>query len=564
MENRPKKRRWRPTIGIRTKVLIAFIMLPLVSIAAFGYFALSDIRKIGEYALLSSTVLGESAATDSSRALEQLGETIIAQKAADVALQCKIFIDAHPGMTIEDLQRSPEFQKIAVQPVGKTGYTILYEKSGIMRFHLNPELINFDMHNWRDKLPDFWHIFEKTFDGRPNSGYYDWQDVDGSIRRKFMAIVPVSGTPYMVAATTYIHEFSIPMEETKKKISEAARSINTHVNQMLDGIYATFIHFIIIMVIAILVISFWLSRTITRPIVALTEGAKAVGRGELDYRVEVTTDDEFGTLARAFNRMASDLKEHMSELARTTADRESFLKELEIARRLQRRLLPDQPPSIPGYDIAADNIPAREVGGDFFDFIPMTEDRWGFVIADVSGKGITAAIFMGLSRTIVRATMTRTLDISSSLQQANDLICRDSTSGMFVTLFYAVPIPEERKLRYVNAGHNPPLLLRKGSDEMVALRGKGIALGVKQNIRLEENVIDIGPGDTLVLYTDGVTEAVNEKGEAFGEERLKLAIRESRDATAREIILRIQDAVIAFAGTMHQFDDITLLVAKVK
>lgn len=564
MENRPKKRRWRPTIGIRTKVLIAFIVLPLVSIAAFGYFALSDIRKIGEYALLSSTVLGESAATDSSRALEQLGETIIAQKAADVALQCKIFIDAHPGMTIEDLQRSPEFQKIAVQPVGKTGYTILYEKSGIMRFHLNPELINFDMHNWRDKLPDFWHIFEKTFDGRPNSGYYDWQDVDGSIRRKFMAIVPVSGTPYMVAATTYIHEFSIPMEETKKKISEATRSINARVNQMLDGIYATFIHFIIIMVIAILVISFWLSRTITRPIVALTEGAKAIGRGELDYRVEVTTDDEFGTLARAFNRMASDLKEHMSELARTTADKESFLKELEIARRLQRRLLPDQPPSIPGYDIAADNMPAREVGGDFFDFIPMTEDRWGFVIADVSGKGITAAIFMGLSRTIVRATMTRTLDISSSLQQANDLICRDSTSGMFVTLFYAVPIPEERKLRYVNAGHNPPLLLRKGSDEMVALRGKGIALGVKQNIRLEENVIDIGPGDTLVLYTDGVTEAVNEKGEAFGEERLKLAIRESRDATAREIILRIQDAVIAFAGTMHQFDDITLLVAKVK
>ena len=564
MENRPKKRRWRPTIGIRTKVLIAFIVLPLVSIAAFGYFALSDIRKIGEYALLSSTVLGESAATDSSRALEQLGETIIAQKAADVALQCKIFIDAHPGMTIEDLQRSPEFQKIAVQPVGKTGYTILYEKSGIMRFHLNPELINFDMHNWRDKLPDFWHIFEKTFDGRPNSGYYDWQDVDGSIRRKFMAIVPVSGTPYMAAATTYIHEFSIPMEETKKKISEATRSINAHVNQMLGGIYATFIHFIIIMVIAILVISFWLSRTITRPIVALTEGAKAVGRGELDYRVEVTTDDEFGTLARAFNRMASDLKEHMSELARTTADKESFLKELEIARRLQRRLLPDQPPSILGYDIAADNMPAREVGGDFFDFIPMTEDRWGFVIADVSGKGITAAIFMGLSRTIVRATMTRTLDISSSLQQANDLICRDSTSGMFVTLFYAVPIPEERKLRYVNAGHNPPLLLRKGSDEMVALRGKGIALGVKQNIRLEENVIDIGPGDTLILYTDGVTEAVNEKGEAFGEERLKLAIRESRDATAREIILRIQDAVIAFAGTMHQFDDITLLVAKVK
>lgn len=553
-----------PRIRIRTKMLIAFLGLPLVSIAIFGYFALSDIQKIGNYSLSSGTVLGESAANDSARVLEQLGEKIIEQKSADVALQCKIFIDAHPNMTIQDIQKSREFQGIAVQSVGKTGYTILYEKNGIMRFHPNPELVNFDMHNWKDKLPDFWRIFERTFKGRPNSGYYDWQDVDGKIRPKFMAIVPVEGTPYLVGATTYIHEFSLPTEETKKKIAEATHNINAQITQTLSDVYTAFINFMIIMVITVSVISFWIARTITTPIVALTEGVKAIGRGELDYQVEAATDDEFESLANAFNKMASDLKGHMSELARTIADKEGLLKELEIARRLQRRLLPEQAPEMEGIDIAAENLPAREVGGDFYDFVPVTKDAWGFVIADVSGKGMAAAMFMGLTRTIVRASTTGTLQIAAALQQANELVCRDSTSGMFVTLFYTVLEPDRKKMKYVNAGHNPPLLFRKDHAEMIALKGKGIALGVKNSITLEEREMDLRDGDLLVLYTDGITEAINEKGEAFGEQRMVQVIRENSALPAAELIRRIQDAVISFAGTQPQYDDITLLILKLK
>jgi serine phosphatase RsbU (regulator of sigma subunit) len=554
----------QPRIRIRTKMLIAFLGLPILSISVFGYFALNDIQKIGEYALSSGTVLGESAATDSSRALEALGEKIIGQKAMDVALQCRIFLDAHREMTIQQLQRSKEFQQVAVQSVGETGYTILYEKTGIMRFHPNPELINFDMRYWQKKLPDFWRIFEHTFSGRANSGYYDWQDLDGKIRPKFMAIVPVKGTPYMVAATTYIHEFSIPSEETKKKIAVATHNINAQVNQTLKDIYTAFLNFMIIMVIAVSVISFWLARTITTPLVALTKGVKAIGRGELDYRVNVTTDDELEALATSFNKMAADLNEYMSELARNTADKEGFLKEMEIARRLQRRLLPEHAPMIEELDIAADNLPAREVGGDFYDFIPVTKDKWGFVIADVSGKGMAAAIFMGLSRTIVRASMTGSLHIAAALEQANELICRDSTSGMFVTLFVAVLTPGENKLTYVNAGHNPPLLFRTDSGEMIKLKTKGIALGVKSGVRLEEAEVDLEKGNMLVLYTDGITEAVNEKGEAFGEERLMEIIRKNSRLSAKEMIRKIQDDVMIFAGTQPQYDDITLLIMRVQ
>lgn len=157
-------------------------------------------------------------------------------------------------------------------------------------------------------------------------------------------------------------------------------------------------------------------------------------------------------------------------------------------------------------DLAANNIPAQEIGGDFYDYIPISRGSWGLVIADVSGKGMPAAIFMGLSRTIVRASATDNPSPAAAIKQANELICRDSTSGMFVTLFYAILNAKERKLRYVNAGHNPPLLIRNGG-EVESLRTRGIALGVTHYIDLQEAERILRPGDTIVFYTDGVTEA---------------------------------------------------------
>jgi serine phosphatase RsbU (regulator of sigma subunit) len=550
-------------IPIRTKLLLAFLGLPVVSLLVFGYFAFGDIRQIGSYALESSASLGDSAANDSAKALEGLGESIITQKAADVALQCRIYLDAHPGIRLDELKKRPDFQKIAVQSVGKTGYTLVYDRgTGLMKFHPNPEIVDFDLRQWRDKLPDFWKIFEKTFDGSPSSGYYDWPDVDGRIRRKFMSIVPVKDSLFMVAATTYIDEFSIPVKETKKRIAAAAQQIKEHVNDTLEGIYQNFFAFLLFLMLVVLGVAFFIARTITRPILSLIRGAKAIGRGEIDHRVEVQTGDEMEELAAAFNRMTMDLREHMAELKRTTADREGLLKELEIARGIQQRLIPDRAPRIPRIDLAANNIPVREVGGDFYDFIPVLGDLWGVVIADVSGKGMPAAMFMGLSRTVVRASATGTLDLAHAIRQANELICRDSTSGMFVTLFYAVVEPGPT-LRYVNAGHNPPLLLRRGEEEPSYLKARGIALGIKRDIHLQEVSVPLAEDDLVVLYTDGVTEAINEHDEAFGLERLTRVVRDNRTLSAEEIIMKIQDAVIAFAGGRPQFDDIALVVLKV-
>ncbi len=255
---------------------------------------------------------------------------------------------------------------------------------------------------------------------------------------------------------------------------------------------------------------------------------------------------------------------------KTAAEKDRYRRELErqtyemeIAGGIQRSFLPESPPEIEGIELAAVNLPAKEVGGDFYDFIPIPADKWGLVIADVSGKGVPAALFMALSRTLVRANVAGNITPSEAIRKTGNLIAEDDRSSMFVTLFYGVLDPKKRTLTYVNAGHNPPLMLRRGSGDIILLEAKGIALGVMPNIELEEKEISLQRGDIVVLYTDGVTEAINDKEEQFGEQRLIRVIEEDRSLPAQELITRIQQGVTEFSQGQPQFDDITLMTLKV-
>ncbi|NQU03283.1 MAG: SpoIIE family protein phosphatase, partial [Syntrophaceae bacterium] len=337
-----------------------------------------------------------------------------------------------------------------------------------------------------------------------------------------------------------------------------------HINNHLQRIEKVFIGIFIIILLAVFGLTFFLSRLITNPIVALKNGAAAIGGGDLDHRVAVKTGDELQDLASSLNKMAADLKEYMEELRVTTAEKERMTKELEIGKGIQQSFLPESNPEIPGMEVAAFNVPALEVGGDFYDFIPITEDRWGLVIADVSGKGVPAALFMAISRTLIRAHTTKNSTAVTAVTEANRMICEDSKSCMFVTLFYAILDSKKKTLTYVNAGHNPPMMFRGGSVDIALLKAKGIALGVIEEVDLEEVEIELTDDDIVVLYTDGVTEAINEKEEDFGEARLVKVIQENRGLPVGDIIDRIRDEVIAFAGNQPQFDDITLMALKTK
>lgn len=239
--------------------------------------------------------------------------------------------------------------------------------------------------------------------------------------------------------------------------------------------------------------------------------------------------------------------------------------ELALGRQIQLSLLPESPPQVEGWDFAAAYRPARMVGGDFYDIFELAgnPNQLGLVIADVAGKGVAAALFMALSRSIIRTkSMTGRLP-AAVLTRANRMIFRDSRSKLFLTAFYATLDLETGWLAYANGGHNYPLWRHAGTDEIEELVSKGIILGAFEHIELEEREIHLAPGDTIIFYTDGLTEAMDEAEQLFGEDRLIEAIRQlSPTAPAQELLAAITAANEAFTGDTPQADDVTLLIVK--
>ena len=204
---------------------------------------------------------------------------------------------------------------------------------------------------------------------------------------------------------------------------------------------------------------------------------------------------------------------------------------------------------------------AKEVGGDFFDFFMIDNDRIGFVIGDVSGKGVTAAIFMAVSRTIIRATGLKGIPAAECMNYVNNLLCSESVSSMFVTVFYGILNTSNGELEYVNAGHNPPFILSSSGLKTVELT-KGTVLGGFEHFNYKSLKITIDPGDTLYLYTDGVTEAFNSQGGLYGEKRLVDLLKVNLGAGHKEIVKITLADVAAFAAGIPPSDDITLMAIR--
>jgi phosphoserine phosphatase RsbU/P len=234
--------------------------------------------------------------------------------------------------------------------------------------------------------------------------------------------------------------------------------------------------------------------------------------------------------------------------------------ELQLARDLQRSLLPQYAPRLPGWQFVARWQPARQVAGDFYDFIPVG-DRLGFIIADVSDKGMAAALFMALSRSILRATLSQAGPVDGIIQ-ANRLICADAVDGMFVTLFYGLLDPATGVLTYVNAGHDPPLLYDAAADQWQTLSLTGPVLGVDEAMAYEQRTIRLNPGDFLLLYTDGVTDATNSQRQEFGRARLHQVVTAERRASALSLMSALEQALFDFVGGSEPFDDVTILLVK--
>jgi len=237
-------------------------------------------------------------------------------------------------------------------------------------------------------------------------------------------------------------------------------------------------------------------------------------------------------------------------------------RELQLARDVQAGLLPRSTPDISGWQFAAWWKPAREVAGDYYDFIFSENGRIGLVIADVADKGMPAALFMALTRSVVRASSALPGSAADRINYANRLICADSANGMFVTLFYGQLDPATGEITYVNAGHNPPLLYRACAGNVTSLRPTGAALGVDESFILQQKVLTLDSGDTVLLFTDGATEAMDKNEQFFGDENLERIFRENCDSSAANIAAAFEKALRAHIGDTAPYDDITMMVVK--
>ena len=253
---------------------------------------------------------------------------------------------------------------------------------------------------------------------------------------------------------------------------------------------------------------------------------------------------------------------HLEEWREALSSRDKLValqNELEIARQMQQSILPTQFPRGADYAVYASMEPARDVGGDFYDVVRLDDGRLGLAIADVSDKGVPAALMMMSCRTLLKGAAIGSRGPGEALVEVNELLHNDNEAAMFVTVFYVVYDPATGQLTYANGGHNPPLVVHAdGSSDILPLTD-GIALGLVPGIEYRQNTVALAPGDTAVLYTDGVTEAMNGEGEFFGTERLQATFASAPPTDAREANETVFRAVHSFVGDIPQSDDITCL-----
>ena len=282
----------------------------------------------------------------------------------------------------------------------------------------------------------------------------------------------------------------------------------------------------------------------------------AMNLGAFDFVTKpVDFEDLRITIERALNNLEA-WREATSSRDRLIA----IQNELGVAGKMQQAILPTEFLNKPGYEMYGSMTPARDVGGDFFDVLYLSNGCVGLVIADVSDKGVPAALFMMASRTLVKASGLSLKSPGEALREVNDLLYDDNETMMFVTLLYAVYNPSTGELTYANGGHNAPLIAHADGSSSTLPGTRGIALGVMPDMEYEERTISIAPGDTIVFYTDGVTEAINEKNEEYGMERLQEVFASHPHHDAKTAAVAVLDSVNDFAGTVSQFDDITCLI----
>jgi sigma-B regulation protein RsbU (phosphoserine phosphatase) len=449
--------------------------------------------------------------------------------------------NAFLGVVTSDVDLEWLTDMIAGLPMGRAGYAFLVSGNGTMICHPNTELI---MNETIFSLADAVHDPGMRAAGRRmirgETGVTPYVSFIGR-KKSWLAYAPVPAAGWSIGLI-------FPKDEFRAKLLSLSRAETT----------VGLLGFAMLLALSLVI-----AHSITAPLRKLEAATRTLATGDLDAALPVIPgEDEVAHLSASFDKMRGDLKRHIEELKETTAAKERIESEIHIARTIQMSLVPRSFPPFPqrhDLDLYAILEPAREVGGDFYDFFMCGENDLCLVIGDVAGKGIPAALYMAVTRTFLRWIWREEPDPAPMLTRLNAELARENEENMFVTLFCARVELTTGRCDYANGGHNPPFILHKDGRVDLVPKVKGAVVGGVEDMKYEEGHLTLGPGDTLFMYTDGVTEAMdpagNLSGEAWAVEKLEAASRDTCEA----IIKSMRSAVGDYAAGTEQSDDITMM-----
>lgn len=423
----------------------------------------------------------------------------------------------------------------------ETGYAVVISRNGTYIYHSMEQLmLNETIFSLSERLndPEVWDIGRKMIEGE--TGFMQRPSVrDNKSSFLFYMPLPIGG---------WTLGFLFPTDEVLADLNVLIR------NTMIIGVVG------FLLLIGAVV---WISRRVTKPICDLSGAAFEIASGNLNTALpEIKSGDEVGKLSSAFEHMQESLREFIADLKRTTIHKERIESELRIAREIQMGILPKLFPAFPDYgefDVYASIESAKEVGGDLYDFFFIDEHRFCFLIGDVSGKGVPAAFLMAVTKTLLKVVAERGVEPGAILEKVNNDLAEDNDSCMFVTLFVAVLDIRTGEVSYGSAGHNPPVHMTAEHKAVYLEPLNEPVAGAMEGMTYTTKRMTLAPGETLFLYTDGVTEAMNSRQELYSDERLLEFLNKGGLSMATDIVTAVNRSVVEFAGDAEQSDDITML-----
>ncbi len=382
----------------------------------------------------------------------------------------------------------------------------------------------------------------------------------------YIGYAPLLSIPWSVGVVMPEAAILASTFATQRSIETETKNYNSYINSYIDRTRLTYSGIGLMIFIVITGISVYISKRFRKSVIALEQGAAAIGNGQLDVKIKLNSRDEFQELAEAFSAMAGNLKQHISNIETNLSEQQRIERELAVAAQIQHSMLPRQFPAFPyrnEFDIYASTVSAKEVGGDFYDFFFIDANRLYFCIGDVSGKGIPAAMFMAKARALFRYEALSGISPDQILANAGNGLEKNNMSCMFASVICAILDVKTGELIFANAGHNPPLFYDGKAFEYVTLEKALVIGGFRQDkTAFKLQSFTLKKGDILFMYTDGVTEAMDCADEEYGTGQLQTDLDVMAGANPKEIIDYISGRVASHVDGAVQSDDITMLSLK--